>query len=81
MEERTYIVHIEPAKEGGYVAFFPELPGCHTQGDSLAHVLEMAQDVLQGYLDTLHSHGEPVPAQAPAPRPVGFDLPISAMVR
>jgi len=25
----------EPAKEGGYVAYAPSLPGCNTQGDTL----------------------------------------------
>jgi predicted RNase H-like HicB family nuclease len=81
MEEVTYIVHIEPAEEGGYVAFFPALPGCHTQGESLPHVLEMAQDVLQGYLQALREHGQPVPTQKPEYRRVGFDLPVSASVR
>ena len=30
--EVTYTVHIEPAVEGGYWAYFPALQGCHTQG-------------------------------------------------
>jgi predicted RNase H-like HicB family nuclease len=81
MEEVTYIVHIEPAEEGGYVAFFPALPGCHTQGDSLRHVLEMAQDVLEGYLATLRQHNQPIPAQRPEYRRVGFDLPVSTLVQ
>lgn len=81
MEEVTYIVHIEPAEEGGYVAYFPSLPGCHTQGDSLPHVLEMAQDVLEGYLATLREHGQAIPAQRPEYRRVGLDLPVTAPVR
>jgi predicted RNase H-like HicB family nuclease len=81
MQEVTYIVHIEPAQEGGYVAFFPSLPGCHTQGESLPEVLAMAQDALTGYLASLHEHGQPIPTEHPLSRRVGFDLPISAPVR
>jgi predicted RNase H-like HicB family nuclease len=81
MQEVTYIVHIEPAQEGGYFAFFPALPGCHTQGESLEEVVAMAQDVLIGYLDSLHEHGQPIPVESPLSRRVGFDLPISAPVR
>jgi hypothetical protein len=28
-------VFYEQASEGGYVAFLPVLPGCHTQGETL----------------------------------------------
>lgn len=81
MQEVTYIVHIEPAQEGGYVAFFPALPGCHTQGESLEEVVAMAQDVLIGYLESLREHGQPIPVENPLSTHVGFDLPISAPVR
>jgi len=81
MEEITYIVHIEPTQEGGYVAFFPELPGCQTQGDTLPHVLEMAHDALKGYVESLWELGQPVPRPKPEHRHVGFDLPVSALVR
>ena len=31
----SYSVYYEQAPEGGYVAFVPALPGCHTQGETL----------------------------------------------
>jgi hypothetical protein len=31
----SYSVFYEQAPEGGYVAFVPALPGCHTQGETL----------------------------------------------
>lgn len=77
MREVTYTVHIEPAEEGGYTAYFPALPGCHTQGGTIPEVLTMAEDVLALYLKSLQAHGEPVPVEHEAKR-VGFDLPLSA---
>ena len=38
---------------GGYVAIVPALPGCHTQGDSLAEVMENAKEAIDLYLETL----------------------------
>ena len=31
----SYSVYYEQAPGGGYVAFVPALPGCHTQGETL----------------------------------------------
>jgi predicted RNase H-like HicB family nuclease len=77
MQEVTYTVHVEPAEEGGYVAFFPALPGCHTQGETLEEVIAMAKDAMASYLECLHSHGDAIPVEKKIPRPVGFDLPVS----
>jgi antitoxin HicB len=78
MQEVTYTVHIEPAEEGGYVAFFPALPGCHTQGDTFDEVVAMAKDALVGFLETLKEHGEPIPQEQTLSRQVGFEFPLSA---
>ena len=59
MNQVTYTVRIEPAEEGGYVAFFPALPGCHTQGETLEEVIAMAKDALMGYIESLRAHGQP----------------------
>ena len=75
--EVTYIVHVEPAEEGGYVAFFPALPGCHTQGETLEEVIAMAKDALAGYIECLHAHGDPIPVETKPSKLVGFDLPLS----
>jgi predicted RNase H-like HicB family nuclease len=78
MQEVTYTVHIEPAEEGGYIAYFPALPGCHTQGETLEEVIAMAKEALEGYLEVLKDHGEPIPKERPKSKLVGFDLPLSA---
>ncbi len=38
---------------GGYVAIVPALPGCHTQGDTFAEVMENAKEAIDLYLETL----------------------------
>lgn len=37
----------------GYYAFCPELPGCHSQGDSFEEAMENIREALQLYLETL----------------------------
>jgi len=78
MEELTYTVHIEPAEEGGYIAYFPALPGCHTQGETLDEVIAMAKEVLGLYLESLQAHGEPIPQEKFMSKLVGFDARLSA---
>ena len=41
MKGGTYTVKIEPCEEGGFWAYFPALPGCHTQGETIEEVLAM----------------------------------------
>lgn len=38
---------------GGYVAFVPALPGCHTQGDSLNELMDNVKEAVELYLGTL----------------------------
>ena len=75
--EVTYTVHIEPAEEGGYIAYFPALPGCHTQGKNFEEVVAMAKDALAGYLEWLQEDGAPIPKEIHATKQVGFEFPLS----
>jgi len=38
---------------GGYVAFVPALPGCHTQGDTLEELMNNVREAIELYLETL----------------------------
>jgi len=38
---------------GGYVAFVPTLPGCHTQGDTLNELMDNVKEAVELYLETL----------------------------
>ena len=50
---REFTVVILEDEGGGYVAIVPELPGCHTQGDSLDEVMENVREAIELYLETL----------------------------
>ena len=38
---------------GGHAAFVPNLPGCHTQGETLEELMENVREAIQLYLETL----------------------------
>jgi len=40
-------------ESGGYVAFVPALPGCHTQGDTLQELMDNVREAMELYLETL----------------------------
>ncbi|CAN5568556.1 hypothetical protein BH23ACT7_BH23ACT7_25970 [soil metagenome] len=47
----------EPQVEGGYHAYAPELPGLHTQGDSLEDATANAEEALALYVEWLREEG------------------------
>jgi predicted RNase H-like HicB family nuclease len=63
---RSYIAILIPERAGGYSVFFPDLPGCVTQGEDMAEAQEMAAEALSGWLAVAFDHGD----QIPAPRPL-----------
>jgi len=38
---------------GGYIAFVPALPGCHTQGESLEELIKNVKEAIELYIETL----------------------------
>lgn len=46
---------------GGWLASFPDLPGCMADGETPEEAIEEAQDALESYLRTLEKHGDPIP--------------------
>ena len=60
----AYTLTIEPhPDEGGYLAFFPALPGCHTWGATYEEAVRNAEEVLIGYIEALRKNGETIPEQ------------------
>jgi predicted RNase H-like HicB family nuclease len=47
----------EPQVEGGYHAYAPELPGLHTEGDSLEEATANAEEALALYVEGLREEG------------------------
>ena len=57
----SFSVIYEQAKEGGYVAYVPALPGCHTQGESIEETEENIKEAISLYLESLAAHSEEIP--------------------
>jgi predicted RNase H-like HicB family nuclease len=62
----SYSVFYEQAPEGGYVAFVPALPGCHTQGETLEETESNVKEALLVYLESLAAHGDEIPVEGPS---------------
>jgi antitoxin HicB len=54
------------AEGGGYLAEFPDLPGCMADGATPEEALTESQDALKSYLASVKKHGDklPVPAES-----------------
>ena len=62
----SYSVFYEKAPEGGYVAFVPALPGCHTQGETLEDSERNVKEAIAVYLESLAAHGDAIPVEGPS---------------
>jgi len=49
---RDFDVVLLEDETGGYVAIVPALPRCHTQGDTLAEVMENVKEAIDLYWET-----------------------------
>lgn len=56
-----YTVVIEPADDGSFGVYVPDLPGCVSCGDTPGEALDSIREAVQGHIATLREFGEPVP--------------------
>lgn len=56
-----YLVVIEPAEDGSFSAFVPDLPGCVTSGSTVDETKALIREAIQLHIESLRGHGEPVP--------------------
>lgn len=61
MTQLKYRVLVEQDEDGMFVAECPSLPGCVSQGKTREEALRNARDAIQGYLESLKKHGDPIP--------------------
>lgn len=54
-------VIVEEDEDGFFVATVPSLPGCISQGKTRKVALKNIQDAINGYLESLEKHAEPIP--------------------
>ena len=60
----SYSVLYEADPDGGYVAFAPALPGCHTQGDTLEEAEKNIAEAIELYLECLVADKESIPEES-----------------
>jgi predicted RNase H-like HicB family nuclease len=53
---RDFEVVLEP-DDGGYHAYCPELPGCHTQGDTIEEAMKHIAEAVELYCEELRTIG------------------------
>jgi len=58
-EPREIELVFAPEQEGGYHVYAPDLPGLHTQGDTLEEAIEHGQEALELYVEGLREEGRP----------------------
>jgi antitoxin HicB len=74
-----YTVIIHPEENGqGYWAEVPALPGCNTQGDTVAEAITNAQEAVTAYIGSLRLAGEPVPQETEHHQAVVIDVNAAA---
>jgi predicted RNase H-like HicB family nuclease len=56
-----YTVIIEPAADGTFSVYVPDLPGCISTGQSRDEAIESIREAIQGHMQTLRDLGEIVP--------------------
>ena len=72
---RAYPLTIEaPPEDGGYLAYFPTLPGCHTWGETFEAAVRNAEEALAVYIETLIVNGDPVPEAEMSARPTSLGI-------
>ena len=47
--------------EGGYVAEYPELPGCLTCGETIEEVITLAEDAKKSWLTVAYENNDDIP--------------------
>lgn len=61
---REFAIVLQPEAEGGFSVSVPDLPGCHTQGETIEEATDMAKEAIEGYLESLADEGIPPPQPA-----------------
>ena len=54
-------VVLQQDEDGMFIAEVPSLSGCISQGKTRAEALGNIREAIEGYLESLKQHGEPIP--------------------
>jgi predicted RNase H-like HicB family nuclease len=50
-------------EEGGYHVFWPALPGCHTQSETIEEGVKNIREAIELYIESLTEDGLPIPTE------------------
>jgi len=56
-----YKITLEKDEEGGYSVYVPALTGCFTQSETFEEAVENAREAIEGFIETLKAHDQPIP--------------------
>jgi predicted RNase H-like HicB family nuclease len=57
----NYPITFYPEDEGGYTVIIQDLPGCISEGDTLAEAMENILDAKKAWLETAYEYGDEIP--------------------
>jgi predicted RNase H-like HicB family nuclease len=72
----TYTIELAPLENGGFSVTVPALPGCVTWGSTFDHAIAMAREAIELWLEEISEHGEPIPEERSAARPVKIGVQV-----
>jgi predicted RNase H-like HicB family nuclease len=61
MRVYDFKVLLEPDETGGYVVSCPALPGCYSQGETVADALSNIKEAIELTLEDMRERGEQIP--------------------
>ena len=80
MKKLTYEIVIEREEDptAGYSVYCPDLPGCFSNGGSVAEAKKNMRAAIELFLESLIAHGDPIPQPRHALQIETVDLAIPA---
>ena len=78
-QQVTYTLTVEE-QGGGYLAYFPALPGCVTLGTTYEEAVSNASEALALYLESLDALGKPLPTEDDVQEPVSLGITVRVPV-
>lgn len=61
MSNMNYTVIVEPAGDGSFSVYVPDLPGCTSCGDTYDEAVESIREAIRGHIEVLRDAGEAIP--------------------
>jgi len=58
---KNYVVILEPASDGTWGAYGPDLPGCTSGGKTKDEAAQNVREAISGHIDVLTKSGQAVP--------------------